>query len=308
MTGMPVATVKWRGACIRETSVRLKQLLTRKRTEMTYKSALKVLVMAAGVLAWLTGLAQADTLDDIKKKGTLVVGVKADYPPYGFRDPSGKIVGMEIDMAQAVADNLGVKLQLEPVVASNRMQFLQQGKTDLMIATMSVNDERKKAVGIIEPYYYAGGVALLAAKSANIKTGADLKGKPVCAIQGSYYNNDIQSKMTGTDLVAFKGVTENETALQNGQCVGFAYDDVLLIYKKKSDEAKWKDFEVVKLTEITPLPWGLAVKSEDKDTAWGKFMSEISTDWHKTGKLVEWEKKWLGENTQWLLDTNAKMK
>jgi len=275
---------------------------------MTYKSAVKIVVMAAAMLGWLTGLARADTLEDIKKKGTLVVGVKADYPPYGFRDPSGEIVGMEIDMAKDVAARLGVKVQLEPVVASNRMQFLQQGKTDLMIATMSVNEERKKAVGVVEPYYYAGGVALLAAKSAKITTGADLKGKPVCAIQGSYYNNDIQSKMTGTDLVAFKGVPENEQALLNGQCVGFAYDDVLLIYKKKADAEKWKDFEVVKLAEITPLPWGLAVKTEDKDTAWGKFMSDTVTDWHKKGTLVEWEKKWLGENTQWLLDTNAKMK
>jgi polar amino acid transport system substrate-binding protein len=275
---------------------------------MTYKSALKVLVMAAATLSLLTGLVRADTLDDIKKKGTLVVGVKADYPPYGFRDPSGQIVGMEVDMAKQVADKLGVKLQLEPVVASNRMQFLQQGKTDLMIATMSVNDERKKAVGIIEPYYYAGGVALLAAKSAKIKSGADLKGKPVCAIQGSYYNTEIQSKMTGTDLVAFKGVPENEQALLNGQCVGFAYDDVLLIYKKKADADKWKDFEVVKLTEITPLPWGLAVKTEDKDTAWGKFMADISTEWHKKGTLVELEKKWLGENTRWVIDMNASRK
>lgn len=275
---------------------------------MTYKSALKIAVMAAALLGWLTGGASADTLDDIKKKGTLVVGVKADYPPYGYRDASGEIVGMEIDMAKDVATRLGVKVQLEPVVASNRMQFLQQGKTDLMIATMSVNDERKKAVGIVEPYYYAGGVALLAAKGAKIKSGADLKGKPVCAIQGSYYNSEIQSKMTNTDLVAFKGVPENEQALLNGQCVGFAYDDVLLIYKKKADADKWKDFEIVKLTEITPLPWGLAVKTEDKDTAWGKFMADVSTEWHKKGTLVELEKKWLGENTQWLLDQNAKMK
>jgi polar amino acid transport system substrate-binding protein len=295
------------GAVLASAAHERKELTTRERTEMTYKSALKILLGAGALLGWLAGIAQADTIEDIKKKGTLVVGVKADYPPYGSRDPSGKIVGMEVDMAQAVADKLGVKLQLEPVVASNRMQFLQQGKTDLMIATMSINDERKKAVGIIEPPYYAGGVALLAAKSANIKSGADLKGKPVCAIQGSYYNNEIQSKMTQTNLIAFKGVPENEQALINGQCVGFAYDDVLLIYKKKADADKWKDFEVVKL-EIEALPWGLAVKSEDKDTAWGKFMSDMVTEWHKKGTLVELEKKWLGENTQWLLDMHAKMK
>ncbi|NJM30250.1 MAG: transporter substrate-binding domain-containing protein [Rhizobiales bacterium] len=262
--------------------------------------ALSAMLLAAGGSA---DSANAGALEDIKAKGTLVVGVKADYAPYGFRDPSGAIVGMEPDMAKDVADRLGVKVQLEPVVASNRMQFLQQGKIDLMIATMSVNEERKKAVGIVEPYYYASGVALLAAKSANIKSGADLKGKPVCAIQGAFYNSEIQSKMTGTDLVAFKGVPENEQALQNGQCVGFAYDDVLLIYKKQSDAEKWKDFEVVQL-DIKPLPWGLAVKSEEKDQAWGKFMSETVTDWLKKGTLLELEKKWLGQNTQWLTDAS----
>jgi polar amino acid transport system substrate-binding protein len=266
------------------------------------------LLAAVAALAIAALPAAAQTLDKIKQRGVLVLGSKADYKPFGFRDPSGAIVGFEPDLGKDVADRLGVKLEIEPVVSSNRMQFLQQGKIDLMIATMSVNDERKKAVGIVEPYYYAGGVALLAAKSANIKTGADLKGKPVCAIQGSYYNNDIQSKMTGTNLVAFKGVPENEQALLNGQCVGFAYDDVLLIYKKKAEGDKWKDFEVVKLSEITPLPWGLAVKTEDKDQPLGKFMSDMVTQWHKGGTLVELEKKWLGENTQWLLDTHEKMK
>lgn len=272
---------------------------------MTYKMAIKLLIMAAAATGWLAGVARADTMDDIKKKGTVVIGVKADYPPYGFRDPSGQIVGMEVDLANDVAKRLGVKLQLEPVVASNRMQYVQQGKIDLMIATMNVTEERKKAVGIVEPYYYASGVAILAVKAANIKTGADLKDKPVCAIQGSFYNNDVQ-KMTGRDLVAFKGVPENEQALLNGQCVGFVYDDTLLIYKKKSDE-KWKEYDVVVL-DIAPLPWGSAVKPEDKDAAWGKFMSDVVKDWHKQGTLVEAEKKWLGQNTKWLLDQNAAAK
>src|SRR5688500_10956669 len=76
--------------------------------------------------------AAAQTLEKIKQRGVLVVGTKADYKPFGFRDPSGAIIGFEPDMAKDVADKLGVKLELEPVVSSNRMQFLQQGKIDLM--------------------------------------------------------------------------------------------------------------------------------------------------------------------------------
>src|SRR4249920_941035 len=113
----------------------------------------------------VTGLARADALDDIKKRGTLIVGVKADYKPYGFRDPSGAIVGIEPDLAADVAKRLGVKLELVPVVSSNRMQFLQQGKIDMMIATMSDTPERRKIVDIIDPDYYASGTNVLAKKS-----------------------------------------------------------------------------------------------------------------------------------------------
>ena len=100
---------------------------------------------------WAATAASADALDDIKKKGVLVVGTKADYRPFGYLDPSGKIVGFEPDLAADVAKRLGVKLELVPVVASNRIQFLQQGKIDMMIATMSDTPERRKIVDIIEP-------------------------------------------------------------------------------------------------------------------------------------------------------------
>jgi polar amino acid transport system substrate-binding protein len=118
---------------------------------------------------------QAQTLDKIKQRGVLVVGTKADYKPFGFRDPSGAIVGFEPDLAKDVADRLGVKLELEPVVSANRMQFLQQGKIDLMLATMNVTDERKKTVGIVEPSYYASGVNVFANRKVALKRWEQLK-------------------------------------------------------------------------------------------------------------------------------------
>src|ERR1051325_907748 len=132
--------------------------------------------------------AAAQTLEKIKQRGVLVVGSKADYKPFGFRDASGAIVGFEPDIAKLVADKLGVKLQIEPVVSSNRMQFLQQGKIDLMIATMNDKPDRRQVVGIIEPLYYASGVNVLANKKAALKTWEQLKDQKVCAIQGAWYN------------------------------------------------------------------------------------------------------------------------
>ena len=67
-------------------------------------------------LALAAAPAAAQTLDKIKQRGVIVVGSKADYKPFGFRDPSGAIVGLEPDMARLVAEKLGVKLEIEPVV------------------------------------------------------------------------------------------------------------------------------------------------------------------------------------------------
>jgi polar amino acid transport system substrate-binding protein len=267
-----------------------------------------LLALSALAFGFAQGEARADALADIKAKGELVVGSKADYVPYGYRDSSGQIVGIEPDLAADVAKRLGVKLRIEPVVSSNRMQFLQQGKIDLMIATMNITPERAKAVGIVEPAYYASGVAAMANKKANIKTVADLKGKQVCAIQGAFYNSDIQSKFVQTNLVAFKGVPEAEQALLNGECIAFVYDDTLMLSKKKFEADKWKNFDVVMIPEIEPLPWGIAVKLEERDGPWGKFISETVADWHKKGTLLAIEKKWLGTNTKWLDDAHKKAK
>src|SRR6187549_4113815 len=147
----------------------------------------KLLLSAAAAalgLALAAAPAAAQTLDKIKQRGVLVVGSKADYKPFGFRDPSGAIVGFEPDIARLVANKLGVKLELVPVVSSNRMQFLEQGKIDLMIATMNDKPDRRKVVYIVEPSYYASSVNVLAPKSAKLKDWTELKGKKVCMIQG----------------------------------------------------------------------------------------------------------------------------
>src|SRR5580704_17010460 len=146
------------------------------------RSMLARILAAVAALALAAVPAAAQTLDKIKQRGVLGVGSRADYKPFGFRDPSGAIVGFEPDLAKDVADRLGVKLELEPVVSSNRMQFLQQGKIDLMIATMNVTPERRQTVGIIDPSYYASGVNVLAIRKAAFKKWEELKDQKICGI------------------------------------------------------------------------------------------------------------------------------
>jgi polar amino acid transport system substrate-binding protein len=245
--------------------------------------------LALAAIALTIAGASAQTLEKIKERGKIVVGVKADYKPFGFRDPSGKIVGFEPDLAQSVADALGVKLELEPVVSSNRMQFLQQGKIDLMIATMNDKPDRRQVVGIIEPSYYASSVTMMAPTKAGLKQWEQLKGQKVCAIQGAWYNKPIAEKY-GVDIVAFKGTTEAQTAMVQGNCVGWVYDDTAFPGLLE-DKAKWGDYEAV-LPPILPDPWGLAVPLPEREKAFGRFMAGMVYEWHRSGHIAELEKKW----------------
>ena len=252
---------------------------------------IKTLAVALVVSALGLTTAKADVLDTIKERGKLIVGVKADYKPYGFLDSSGAIIGIEPDLAKDVADKLGVEVEYVPVVSSNRMQFLEQGKIDLMIATMTDNEERRKVVNIVDPNYYSSGTNILALKSLGLKDWEDLRGKPVCGIQGAFYNK-ATSQNFGAKIVAFKGTAEAYSALKAGNCAAFVYDDSAIVALTNSPE--WADYEMP-LETIDDAPWGLAVAlGEDNFAA---FMSEMITDWHKTGRILELETKWGVANT-----------
>ena len=248
-----------------------------------------VAAVAAVSVALAAGQAQAknERFKKVLDRGTVVIGVKADYKPWGFRDSSGKLVGMEIDMAQDVADSLGVKLELVPVQSSNRMQFLQQGKIDLMIATMSDRSDRRKVVGILEPNYYTSGTNLLA-KTGVVKTWQDLKGKPVCGKQGAFYNK-IVAKRYGAKVVAFVNNAEAKQALRDGKCIGWVYDDSSIGSDLASGQ--WDGFEMP-LNSEDDNPWGLAVPVDELDGIWGNFMAGMSYRWLVSGRLIELEKKW----------------
>ena len=260
------------------------------------------LAALAGV-AFAAG-ASAQTLDKIKSRGVLVVGTKADYKPFGFRDPSGAIVGFEPDIGKEVADKLGVKLELEPVVSSNRMQFLQQGKIDLMIATMNDKPDRRQVVGIIDPLYYASGVNVLASRKAALKNWEQLKGQKVCGIQGAWYNKPVAEKY-GADIVAFKGQAEAETALMQGNCIAWVYDDTA--FAERLADAKWKDYEMP-LETILEEPWGVAVKLEEREGPWGQFVAKALEDMHRSGRMIELEKKWNIPASAYLKKMNAEAK
>ena len=229
----------------------------------------------------------ADGVDAIKQRGILDVGVKADYKPFGFRNVQGDIVGIEPDLAAALAKRLGVTLSLIPVSGANRAEFLQQGKVDILIATVSDKPERRKVMQAIDPPYYSDSVNVLLVKKADIKSWVDLKGKTLCATSGAFFNKII-AQQYDVNLLAFEGSEKPLLALQQGNCVGYLMDQTLI--QGKLLDPEWKGDYAMPLEGIMETPWIMTVAQGN--TTLQEAAEKATIDWMKDGTIVAEEKKW----------------
>lgn len=249
-------------------------------------------------------VAAESNLKQIKENGVITIGVKTDYPPWGFIDSSGNKAGMEIDMARDIADRIGVDVELVAVETANRIQFLQRGKIDMILATMGVTEKRRRVVGIVEPPYYASGGNVLLPKGSGVSSWDDLRGKEICATQGANYNKRAR-RVHGMELLAFPGVSEALTTLQNGRCEGFLQSSALIAGQIGGSQ-KWEDFEMP-LDIDKPTEWAMAVPKGQVDSKLGNMLSRTVREWHANGYLVDLERKWgLTPSNPYLLKMHEK--
>lgn len=238
--------------------------------------------------------ANAQSLADIRKAGILNIGVKADSKPWGFLDEKGNPIGWEVDLAREVAKKISVEPRIVIVTSSNRIQFLEQGQIDLIIATLSDTPERRRVVHMVEPGYFADATNLLIRDDSPITSWNELKGRKICGVQGAIYNKPAQQNQ-GAEVVAFAGLTEAFAALKSGTCEGLVYADQIL-RETVEDKQIWQGY-TVRLEPFNEIPWAFAIRKSAADTDYARFLSDTVREWHKSGFMMQSAKKWsLGAN------------
>ncbi|KGH28572.1 transporter substrate-binding domain-containing protein [Comamonas testosteroni] len=248
--------------------------------------------------------AHADaTLDKIQQRGKLSVGIDGASPPFGKLDPAtGKTGGYQTELAADIAKRLGVKLETVPVTASTRVQFLQSGKVDLLIANIQWTQERSEILSFAPtPYDLIGGGALVA-KSANIKRWEDLHGKVACVSQGSNFAKPL-AETYGAVVKGLRGIPESLLALKGGTCAASVHIQPAL-YEKLTGPSKeeWKDFELGTQDQLIPSPTVVWTRKGEADTQ--NLVDKTIQDWHRTGFLLQVARKngvpdtWIAERHQ----------
>ncbi|MDI6024970.1 transporter substrate-binding domain-containing protein [Corticibacterium sp. UT-5YL-CI-8] len=241
--------------------------------------------------------ARADALADIKARGELVAGVKADYQPFGYRDRQGNIVGFDADVAAGLAETLGVPVRLVPVTSSNRLQKLAAGDVDVVVATLGDTIDRRRLVRMIEPGYYGGGASILVLEDSPIRAWSDIAGKPLCAVQGALWNRLAATRLLA-DIRAFANTRDAELALRERNCAGWLYDEAALQHALTS--GAWPNYRLLPADFVSP--WAIAVAS---DGPLADQFDQTVAGWLRDGHLKALEAKWRLPPAAYLQDAGA---
>jgi polar amino acid transport system substrate-binding protein len=235
-------------------------------------------------LVLCAGLAHADaTLDKIQDRHKVSIGVILSGPPFGTIDPkTGEHLGYNVELAKGIARQMGVELETVSVLAPNRVQFLQQGKVDLLIANMQYTDERAEILDYVPtPYEEVGGAALIR-KDAGISKWEDLKGKPVCVSQGSNFIKPLQETY-GAQIKAFRSQSESLLSLRGNGCVAAVH--VSPTMHALLSEAEWADYATPLPNDLIPSNSVIWIRKGEHDVQ--AKLDAIVRDWHRSGWLID---------------------
>ncbi|MCB2256529.1 transporter substrate-binding domain-containing protein [Pseudomonas chlororaphis] len=246
------------------------------------KRLLPVMLGAVIALAASTAVQADATLDKIQQRHVLAVGVVLSGGPFGGIDPATQQPrGLNVDLARELGRQLGAEVQLVPVLPANRVQFLQQGKVDLLIANMEWTAERGEILGFVPtPFYRVGGAAAVS-KNSPITRWEDLKNQPVCTSQGSSYIKPLTD--LGVQIKAFKSSSESLLALRGNNCVA-AVHDATLINPLVADNPEWQDYRAL-TPELNPAPSVVWTRRGESDTQ--ARLDPIIKELHRSGWLIE---------------------
>ena len=232
--------------------------------------------------------AEGTTMARLQQEGAVTIGTKFDQPLFGLKNLEGKPEGFDVEIGKLIAGELGVaedKITWVESVSANREPFIQQDKVDFVVATYTINDERKQVVDFAGPYYEAGQDIMVAKGNPEAIAGPDdLAGKKVCSVTGSTPAENIRENYPEADLTEFDVYSKCAEALKNGQVQAVTTDNVILLGLISQDQ---EAFELVG-KPFTKEPYGIGLKKGD--TEFRNFINDTLQKIEQDGRwLAAWD-------------------
>jgi polar amino acid transport system substrate-binding protein len=203
---------------------------------------------------------------EVKGRKRWKIGVKCDFPPFGYIGADGKKGGYDVDVARrfaTLAFGKSTRVSLECVTTPSRIPALMSERVDIIISTLTYTAQRDEQIDFSPPYYDATG-RLLVRNDTQIANLGALSGKTVVTTRGSIYDRWVRNCFKNTNLLVLDSTTSATLALKDRRADTFMFDDALLLGIAANDSQ-------LKLTtqKFLNLPWGIGIRQGDTDMkAW----------------------------------------
>jgi ABC-type amino acid transport substrate-binding protein len=218
---------------------------------------------AAAPSTAVASFAADSTMGKIKAAGKLVCGTKFDVIAFGFKNPTtNEVEGFDADLCREIAAAIGVEPEFVEAISANRLPFLKEDKVDIVISTMTRNEERLKEIDFSKIYYVAGQKILVKSdspyQSVDDLVAAKVK---VCSGEGSTSEKNLQTEgVAQADVILFKTWGETAQALLDGRCEASSTDDSILFGLAAQNEGL-----EVRGEAFTEEPLGIGIKKGKDD-------------------------------------------
>lgn len=200
---------------------------------------------------------------DVKSRNRWVIGVKCDFPPFGFIDVQGNNAGYDVEVARQFtqyAFGKANRLSLVCVTTPSRIPTLQSKRVDMIISTLTWTKARTEVIDFSIPYYSATG-RLLVKKDSSVASTADLKGKTVATTRGALYAPWTKLCLPDSKLLEVDSPASALLAVKDGRADTFMFDDAFLLGAATTD----RDLKILK-SKFLAIPWGIGIRKGDAVT------------------------------------------
>lgn len=209
----------------------------------------------------MTEFPEGSTMAELAAAGEVTIGTKFDQPGFGLLNPAtNEPEGFDVEIAKIIAAELGIEedgITWTETVSANREPFIQEGRVDYVVATYTINDERKAVVDFAGPYYQAGQDIMVAAGNPlGIEGPDDLAGTTTCSVEGSTPAENIRTNYPDAEITLFDVYSKCAEALKNGQVDSVTTDNVILLGIIAQDP---ESFELVD-NPFTEEPYGIGLE------------------------------------------------
>ena len=241
------------------------------------------------------------TLEEVRRKKFLRIGVKTDFRPYNSINEQGVVSGFESDLAELIAERLGMRLKKVNTTTENRFQKLVMGDVDILLATVADTAERRGMALAVEPGYNETSVNALFPPGVKIDKWEQVRHDTLCAVQGSYFNKPMSERYL-LNLQTYKTVRDAHLALRDGQCSAFMYSTGALDNTRHLPQ--WAGY-TMPLPNALVTPMAVFLTREEQGSELDIAIGDLLAELHRSGWMLEANNKWGINSTNWLTQQKA---